>query len=714
MRTSTLRRRSAGMAVFSFVFLLLASTAWLRAQPADGPGSLDSPPPAAASEEAPAGNVREEILVTATHPELPPIAAELSGSELTAAPGKDLAETLRTLPGAGSARRGPLNLDPLVRGLSETEVLTTVDGTRTFAAGPARMDSELSHVSPHAIERLQVVKGPYALTWGAGALAAIALETLRPTFGPQQPRATGNLDLGYKGNVDASDAFASLWGSSERWRYGVSVGAREGGDYRSGGDGATVPGDYRSQDTRWVLGFRPTDNLVLDLTGGYQEQHDVDYPGRILDANYFYTRSHSLEATWAPQVAGLDEVYGQVYVNRKDHLMNNDEKPTALPQPGRVPPFGIDVHLPTQSDSRGARLRLDGSRGDLGWKAGGDSYHLQQSATRTISRRDNGIVLFVDRIWPDATIDATGLYGQLEWRGPWTVAGTVRVDRVEADAVDPTAFFLANTHGALAQSDLLWNAAASARGNLGSGWSLSVGAGRALRAPNVLERYSDRFPASKFQTAAEFLGDPELRPEAASQLDVALGRTTARASLEVSLYYRRVEDYITVQPDPTLPRRLPLSPPTVYRYVNGKADFYGGEAQLAHRPVSWLNWRASLEWIHGEDKAFHEPAFGMPPPTARLDLRFLPGSRWWIDLGGIAVQRQDRIATARLEKTTPGYAVFNLGAGTSLGERWRLKAGVENVGDRRYATHLNSLNPFTGERIPEPGRSVYAGVEMKF
>ena len=35
-----------------------------------------------------------------------------------------------------------------------------------------------------------------------------------------------------------------------------------------------------------------------------------------------------------------------------------------------------------------------------------------------------------------------------------------------------------------------------------------------------------------------------------------------------------------------------------------------------------------------------------------------------------------------------------------------LHVGIENAGDRYYAEHLNSLNPFTRQRIPEMGRAL--------
>ena len=86
---------------------------------------------------------------------------------------RDVATALRAESGVNAVRRGPINLEPTIRGLFENQIGMFVDGTRTVAAGPARMDSDISHVSPHMMQAVRVVKGPYALTWGSGTLSAV-------------------------------------------------------------------------------------------------------------------------------------------------------------------------------------------------------------------------------------------------------------------------------------------------------------------------------------------------------------------------------------------------------------------------------------------------------------------------------------------------------------------------------------------------------------
>ncbi|MEZ5331925.1 MAG: TonB-dependent receptor [Thermoanaerobaculia bacterium] len=684
------------------VALLCAASIWTAGAFAADDEKTDDEKP------APPARFEQSLLVTTA----PEVAEEvrIEGGDVASAPGNDLAGALRRQPGLDAARRGAVNFDPAVRGLQERQLLTLVDGTRTFAAGPARMDSGISHVGPESVQNVRVVKGPYALAWGSGALAAVRVETFTPAFdsGPG-----GRLSIGHDDNGARTDAAGSGWWSDDRFRIYGALEVREGGDYESG-DGTEVPGDYTSREGRLGLGWQATESTRLEYRGSYQDQDDLDYPGRILDATYFTHRGHNLEVSWAGgSASALDEAFGRLYSNHKSHRMNNDEKPTAQPNPNRVPPFGIDVDLPTESDTEGATGHLAWSLGDARLEGGLEAFNVRQDAVRTISRRDTGAVIFVDRVWPDVSIDHGGAYLQTVLpRQDWTLTGTVRVDREESSAGAPSDFFLENTEGSVTRDDTSVSAALSWRRRVGSRGRILLGVGRVVRQPTALERYADRFPSSRFQVAAEFLGDPQLDPETALQGDLSLSWGGPALTAELDLFVRDVDDYITVQPDPDVPRRLPLSPMTVYRYINGEgATFWGGEASLVGRPTPAWSWRTSLSAVRGDDDTFDEPVFGMPPLTGRAGLRWqgLEG-RFWVDGGVTVADDQTRVATTRLEKPTPGYTVVDLEAGWSLAERWRLRVRASNLLDEEYANHLNTLNPFTGERIPEPGRSVFAGI----
>ncbi|MEM9594128.1 MAG: TonB-dependent receptor [Acidobacteriota bacterium] len=670
--------------------------------------------PALAQDPAPEASLDAEITVTSTLPGVIP-ETEIPGDDLEAAGPVDLAGHLRSVPGLSAVRRGGLNLVPTIRGLRGPQVAISVDGTRSFAAGPARMDSDLSHLGPHVVSNLRVVKGPYALTWGSGALSAIDLVTRRGDFAAPDSKVHGAVGGRFGDNDGRIDGFTNLWGGGERFRYFVGLGHRSGDDYEAG-DGSTVPADYRSNEARLSVGYRPNDRWELSYLGGYQEQRDIDYPGRLLDATYFYQRSHTLEMDWVGEGA-ISAVEAKVYANRKDHLMNNDEKPTAFPMPGRIPPFGLRVDLPTESNTRGGRLRIDrAADGDLRWSFGADHYRLEQSASREISRRSSGVVLFEDVVWPDAEIESTGIWAQAVRGGArHRLGATVRIDALDASAATPSDFYIANVTGDTDQDETNVSAAVSANLRLDDRWGLDLGVGRAVRSATALERYSDRFPSTRFQVAAEHLGNPLLDPEASLEFDVGVRYADGDSSLEIGGFWRRVDDFITAEADPSVPRRLPLSPPAVFRYVNGdRATYYGAELALRHRLTErwWL--RGDIAWLRGTDETLDEPMLGITPLTAHLGLRGeVVRGRLWLDLGGRFTDDQDRVATSRGEIPTEGAFVSAVGMDLRFGP-WLVELDLENLTDETWAHHLNARIPFTGDRVLEPGRTWLLAIRHDF
>ncbi len=715
------------------------------------------------------GSFAQELTVTALMPELA-TATELvtPASEIERRVAQDLAQSLRSHPGVTAVRRGAVNLDPSVRGLYAEQIGVFVDGTRTFAAGPARMDSALSHISPHALQSLRVVRGPYALTWGAGTLSAVQAETFKPEFGAGGFELGGRAGYNYGSNGGANDGFASLYGSSDRLRFTFQHNTRTGSDYTDG-NGDTVEGDYESFDTRWDLGARVGRRTLLEYSGGYQRQNDLDYPGRLLDATFFETQSHALEFSHAPAAGVLTELAGRAYVNRKDHLMNNDDKPTALRDHHRTPPFPIRVDLPTSADTVGGRFHAALATGPLRYKLGFDAYQLRQSATQTVSDRETGDVHH-DRhpVWPDATMTNAGGYAQvLVDRGRSTVGATVRVDREQAGVGQVTSFFADNAipgyelntahghfhcvtaqcttpahgrdmhdhgmhdhgtpdagHGAtmlvtgdqFAQTNTSVSAAASASLRLTDKWQVTLGVGRAVRNPSALERYADRFPAVKFQTAAEFVGNPHLVPEKSLELNLGTTLRAAQATVAFDVFVRNVGDYITVAHDPNLAQRLPLSPDQLFRYVQADAARFAGFDLTATSAVGpWVDVRGGWSYVRAEDLLFDEPLFGVPPfeQVYALDLHN-PARTRWVELLVTSTSAQERVASARLEAPTDGWTTIDLMGGVRMREGLTLRAGVQNLTDRYYVNHLNSFNPFTRLRIAELGRSVYVGTEMGF
>ncbi|MDZ7717065.1 MAG: TonB-dependent receptor [Balneolaceae bacterium] len=659
----------------------------------------------------------EGIQVTALRPDQ--IAeSSLKQSDVKEANPRDSGELLRNVSGVDAVRRGPVGLDPVVRGLRETEVGTYLDGTRIFPGGPARMDSPLSHLDPTAIETIEVVKGPYALNWGAGNMSAIRVET--QTLNTISTAFGGSISSGYDSNLNAFEEAVSLQGSSGKWGYWIHGAWREGNDYETG-NGTNVPGDFLSREIRTKLGYSITSNSYLEASFGYQNQDDLDYPGRLLDADYFDTYNSSLSWKWNPDNSLFSLIKANAYINNVNHGMDNDEKPTAQPNPNRTPPFALDVTIDTRAHVKGGMfaVEMDPSSA-LNIETGIDVYSANRDATRIIDRRNQGMkppaFPLVDLMWPDATITDAGIYGKANYRftESFSVTGTLRLDFVSADTDTISQFFKDNVSTDLKENETNFNASATASYIPFDNWSIGIGAGSVVRTADVNERYSDRIPASKSQTSAEFVGNPALEPERSTQADLWIDAQYTRFSISANVFVRHMENYITLSPT-NLQKRLPLSPNTVFQYVNGEADYWGFEVSSAYRLIPSLSFNAGISYLWGKETTLQEPALGVPPFSIDTGLRYQStGSPWFAETTLHWTSEQDRVAITRGETPTDSYLTLDLQAGVTLLQQLSIQAGIENITDKTYVNHLNAKNPFTAQPIAEPGRVFHVDLSFKF
>jgi iron complex outermembrane receptor protein len=654
----------------------------------------------------------EGIQVTALQPDLK--RSQLGEEEVQQANPRDSGELLRDVDGVDAVRRGPVGLDPVIRGLRETEVATFLDGTRIFPGGPARMDSPLSHLDPSAIKTIDVVKGPYALTWGAGTMSGVRVQT-QPLNTLNQPFG-GTLSSGYDSNYDAVEEAASLHGSSGKFGYWVHGAWREGNSYESG-NGTSIPADFLSREIRAKLGYSFTPNSYVDVSFGYQNQENIDYPGRLLDADYFDTYNLSANWKWTPENPTVQTVEASLYRNTVDHGMDNDDKPTAQPDPNRMPPFGLDVGVDAQMYVTGGKLSTALSTGNnWDWKIGADFYSTDREAIRTIKRRDNDMQMFEDLMWPDANITDAGLYTQLShsFTDRLSASGTVRLDVVSADADTSSDFFKENVSTDLSSSETNLSGSFTLTYIPAENWTIGAGMGSVVRTADATERYSDRTPASKAQTSAEFVGNPSLDPERSTQADLWLSAAYSKWDFSLNAFARQMDNYITIQPT-DLPKRLPLSPETVFQYINGSARFWGFDAAASYRLVEPLKVKGGLSYLWGEDEELDQPALGVSPFTVDAGLRyeatqlpvFVEGTVHFVD-------QQDRVAALKGETTTDAYTTADLQMGATLWNNLSLQAGVKNITNAQYVNHLNAKNPFSMQPIPEPGRVFFADLQFTF
>ena len=593
----------------------------------------------------------------------------------------DLGAALRMAPGVESARRGMLGMEPSVRGLTGDALGVFVDGARWFSGSPIGTDAPLSRLDPSAVEQIEVVPGPYALAHG-NTMGAIRAETasMEPGQGPE-----GRLNSHFRFNGEATETAGMLGGSVAALPYRFHGSYRTGNAYRSG-DGTAVPANFESGAFHGQLGVPFSETADLTLRGGYQEQRDVDFPGRTLDAEKGRSGYGSVAYQHTSGVGVYRGLTAQAYAAQRLQRTNNTGR-TVTPQ------LLVDAELQTF----GGRIATQLSPGaQVATEVGVDGYTTYREAGQGRFEIDS------TEIWPGARHSEVGLF-VIATRSfdPVEVAAMARVDWAQADAdADRVGETVADegTEG-LSSTDVLPSGSLLLRAPLTETWSVGLGGGTVARSADATERYADRAPATRAQTEARVIGTPGLDPERSSQGDLWLEGESDDWTLTLSGFVRRVSDSITL---------VPTDEDFELRHVNGTSTFAGAEIEGTYDLNPLVTARAQGAYLWGEDDRPDEPAFGVAPATVEVGLRGEAPfeDALFLDVAARAMTEQSRVAELRGEPETSGFITADVRLGFSPAGPASFVLSIDNITGTDYARPLNAVNPETQRRVLEPGRTV--------
>lgn len=648
-------------------------------------------------------------------------AGEANGGrvELSRRPVTDVGAWLRGVPGVGAVRRGGRGFDPSIRGLSEANVAVYIDGVRALSGDPLCTDSPVGHFDPSDVSRIEIVKGPYALTWGA-ALSTIRIEQ----FGAAPPSGVhGMVQAGYLTNLGAFETAGAVAGREQAWAYAIHGAYRTGGDYTAG-DGERIESGYRDAALQARASYHPAPGRELTLSGSLSRERNVDFPGLPLDSSEMDSRTLSARYRQTDDEGRLHHLEVLLYTSAREGGMDNNGKPTALPDAGRAWPFPLLITTDSDLSYLGGRLAAGFMLyGTLPFTVGVDFLRSRWNASRRIKRRDAPEVLDDHQVWPDARIGTFGIFvANAAEVGRLRLSGTMRVDlnRADADAdrIDDYFFLHAEdtplTPEDLAASEVNLSLAGTLRMPLSDEVEVGLGLGSAARTATPSERYRDRFPISRSHSQAEVVGHPTFEPERATEVDLWGRADYPRWRVAGSVFGRLMSDFTFLFPT-RLEKRLPISPDVVYKYLSGEGRYYGFEVEGAYALKDPLTVTLAASYLHGGVGKKSAPVFGVSPAQAAVGVRYMERSGRYFAEGELHLAAsQERVEVLSNEASTDGYATLDLHAGARLQPSIAVYAGINNVFDAAYADHLNARDPFTQVQLMEPGRHLYAKVRFTY
>jgi iron complex outermembrane receptor protein len=269
--------------------------------------------------------------------------------------------------------------------------------------------------------------------------------------------------------------------------------------------------------------------------------------------------------------------------------------------------------------------------------------------------------------------------------------------------------------------------------------TLEFGFARKTRSPNLYERYTwstggmAMLMVNMAGDGNGYVGNLELEPEIAHTLSATFDWHDARQQdwgLKITPYYTYVDDYINA-------RRLTNTTVTnqfvFLKFVNQDAQLYGIDVS-GYMPLATntgfgdFTLNGLLNYVRGETTSgTGDNLYNMMPLNATLSVTQTLGG--WTNIAELQmVDAKTDVSAIRNEVETPGYSLLNLRSSYAW-ETVRLDVGIENVFDTLYFYPLGGAyvgqgitmppgvgagRPAWGTTVPGMGRSIYAGVSVKF
>jgi len=255
----------------------------LAALAATGAPAAETPPDAHAD---PLPNPLEEVVVTSSRVPMPlrEVAQSISVIERTQIEQlgyNSLAEVLRTQPSVAVSNLGGAGAvtSLRIRGEEGYRTLVLLDGIDVSDSSGPQVAPRFGQLLSSGIQRVEILRGPQGLMYGADAGGVVNITTLTPSGGP------GGEVSAEGGRWGTSQFAAGVGGGSDTADFNLS-----GADYRTDG--------FNARDTDTVL--RDDDgyhNKTGNLRAGYQvtDRLRLQAVGRVVDGHHRYDGCYTVD-----------------------------------------------------------------------------------------------------------------------------------------------------------------------------------------------------------------------------------------------------------------------------------------------------------------------------------------------------------------------------------------------------------------------------------
>ena len=630
----------------------------------------------------------------------------------------DGGELLLQTPGVSGVKMGNHGIDPVIRGQKHNQLNVLLGGAYIHGGCPNRMDPPSSFASTELYDQVTVIKGVQTLIYGGGGSGGTVLfERSVPTFEKDETIKT-KVGAGYRSNGKAWNVFADVAAGSNDGYLRGSVTEKEAKEYQDG-DGNDVRSGYSEKSAMLSLGAKTDAGTKYRLDIDAVRGEDILYAGAMMDSPLSNSDTYKLTVETA-KVAGFDKVKVEAYRSDVSHIMDNFSYRTNM----------MWMRVPSTSITDGMRVIGDMPVSEGTLSIGMDYKQGDRDATRYSSMTPVYPSMSQSFMWPGVETNQTGLFAEYEGevsKGNRYTAG-LRYDSVEADATKATSTTMmmpttpntlySNYYGTTASKKTEDNISALFRmeHDTNKQTTLFWGLSRTVRTADETERF---IAANNSTTMMRWIGNPDIKPEEHTQLDIGMSFKGKKSTSSLSVYYDNVSDYILRDRAHGQTGILLSDNASIYRNVD--AELYGVDIETSYK---WSDkWRShfTAAYVHATNTTDNRAIAQTPPLEGTVSLDYYV-NKWMFGGEVRLVDKQTRVDDNNMTGSgldfgqTDGFALLNLYGSMKISKNGNVRFGIDNVMDKTYAEHLNKPNAFDPSpiQVNESGRSIWAQISMKF
>jgi iron complex outermembrane receptor protein len=620
----------------------------------------------------------------------------------------NIIEGLTKKPGVSSITTGPGISKPVIRGLGYNRVITMNDGIKQ--EGQQWGDEHGIEIDELSVNRVEILKGPAALTYGSDALAGVI--NIITNIPAQEGTIKGNLFSNYQTNNHDFANNVNLAGNLKGINWNVYTTLKRAEDYKNKYDGKVFNSRYYENNFGGYVGYNGSWGFSHLLFSNF-DQHigliegDRDEEGFFVkalpDGNEARVTAGDYD-TYKPQVPFQHIVHSKIALDNNIKIHNSTLLATVGYQRNQRKEFG-DAADPAKAGlffnlgtlTYSARLNLPEKSN---WKL---SFGLNGISQRN---QNKGIEFLI----PEYTSNDIGgfVYAKKEL-GKLNISGGARLDNRDLNSGG----FIENGQQKFTDFKRSFT---NVSGSLGSTYAvtdhftLKANVARGFRAPSIPELASN---GAHEGTNRYEIGDKDLTSETSTQLDAGLELNSDHFSFTASAFYNNFSNFIFY-------RRLESMAGSdsiivdggnelqAFKFDQRKASLSGAEFTLdIHpHPLDWLHIENNFSFVSGKLKEVIEGTDDLPNvPAARL-ISEIRGN-FFKDHKGINnlfiktefdnTFSKNHVFTAfNTETKSAGYFLLNAGIGADVSNAQKRKLfsfffNANNLTDVAYQNHLSRL-----------------------